>query len=813
MNKNKVKIIVRDFMYRVFPGMIAELMLIVYLYASGQLAFTLYPFKSAICNDAAQAYLHLPALFLISYLLTYTTIIIVASIVASIMKPSSSLDISIDNRKKSKRVFVDRDEYQVFDEGDFLSIRKVSPGLRGPLIILAILIWIVSPIIVFIMWIIRSIRICFSSQDVLKDDTLISLQNEIKKEISNQDEGKKSKTFKILVLITTLFFVVSASMSFPLSIIAICQSQKYHWDEINIVIERTIDLKSKKEDVYYYDVIYKMCFSKYQNEMSEVTGYLSFDMDGQKVEFDGGNYAVDEDGYFYLKTKNLDIQSYDNQDFLNNNCEYSFVLSGAKFDEGEFYYGRLHKAIVLYESKPAAEVEDNIYSSTSQNTDEDESSVFNLTLNANGGLINETSVKVKYGKPYSLPTPTLYGYTFQGWFLNDANIPTDGVSWEYSTSSVTLYASWEAKTLCLTLDPSGGTINESTISITYNGAYTLPIPSYSLGAASYGFEGWYLGKTKIPTSGDNWAYSAEDSTLAARWFDNLVFGSYPQTEVTDATLASVLTKKAGIIPTSSSQGTWISYNYYIDGETSDFMWYQDIAYNDEKYRGVYFNDYRPTYCSSTASIDKSSQDDNGYYINNLYWFKWEPIQWRILSTSSDDAFLITDKVIDSQQYYHEKSNEKKIRRPYDSSSMENVYDNNYKYSDIRGWLNTEFYDDAFGDNIKNYIKTTSVDNSALSTGYTSNPYVCDDTYDKVFLLSSKEVNDNKNICETYATDYARCQGTIMNNGIAGYWWTRSTTYTSGGTKASAWRNGLDSLYDIRVNISSVGIRPALHISH
>lgn len=33
------------------------------------------------------------------------------------------------------------------------------------------------------------------------------------------------------------------------------------------------------------------------------------------------------------------------------------------------------------------------------------------------------------------------------------------------------------------------------------------------------------------------------------------------------------------------------------------------------------------------------------------------------------------------------------------------------------------------------INTTIVDNSLASTGDTSNPYICNDTYDKVYLLS------------------------------------------------------------------------------
>ena len=63
--------------------------------------------------------------------------------------------------------------------------------------------------------------------------------------------------------------------------------------------------------------------------------------------------------------------------------------------------------------------------------------------------------------------------------------------------------------------------------------------------------------------------------------DIIGLGSYPQTEVTDATLKSKLTNKAG------STDTWTSYNYYKNGKQSDFMKYTDIELDGVKYRGVY----------------------------------------------------------------------------------------------------------------------------------------------------------------------------------------------------------------------------------
>jgi hypothetical protein len=42
---------------------------------------------------------------------------------------------------------------------------------------------------------------------------------------------------------------------------------------------------------------------------------------------------------------------------------------------------------------------------------------------------------------------------------------------------------------------------------------------------------------------------------------------------------------------------------------------------------------------------------------------------------------------------------------------------------------------------KEIIRITNVDNSLDSTGYTYNPFVCENTNDKVYLLSYKEANN------------------------------------------------------------------------
>lgn len=246
--------------------------------------------------------------------------------------------------------------------------------------------------------------------------------------------------------------------------------------------------------------------------------------------------------------------------------------------------------------------------------------------------------------------------------------------------------------------------------------------------------------------------------------DTILFGSYPQTEVTDSTLKSTLNSLAGAKPTSSNAQAWTSYHYYAEGYTSNYMWYIDIENGGEKYRGVYFTSYRPPHCSAASSEDSAFQRDNGYTTSNIYWFKYEPISWTILNEDNGTALVLCDMIIDSQQFDYEKRSQS----------------NNYEESTIRDWLNDNFYNTAFDQLQKGIILTTAVDNSVESTGESSNKYACDDTQDKVFLLSYKELTTYLTTEESRmrkTTDYTKSQGSYVNTSSSnGYWWLRSPNY-------------------------------------
>jgi hypothetical protein len=302
---------------------------------------------------------------------------------------------------------------------------------------------------------------------------------------------------------------------------------------------------------------------------------------------------------------------------------------------------------------------------------------------------------------------------------------------------------------------------------------------------------------------------SDENPLEGGGSKTVLMGMYPQSMVTDATLLATLSTASGTLPTSANSQAWTDYGYYINGSVSSYMWYIDVANATDEYRGVYFTSYRPNNTIKTSSTSNSHQDDNGYTTSSVYWFKYEPITWRVLDVQGSSAFLMADLVLDSQDYHYSTSN-----RTIGGST---VYANNYKESHIRSWLNSNFYNTAFTAAEKARIQTTTVDNSVASTGYSSNTYACANTSDKVYLLSCSEAtNASYGLSTTTARQlkpsaYAQSQGVYTNtsNGNS-YWWLRSPYNSSADLARYVYYDGNVGLN--RVYYTNDGVVPALWIS-
>ena len=344
---------------------------------------------------------------------------------------------------------------------------------------------------------------------------------------------------------------------------------------------------------------------------------------------------------------------------------------------------------------------------------------------------------------------------------------------------------------------------------------------------------------------ENGVCSRCGDTLAKRVNENnepdedgnyILFGSYPQSLIEDNDVISALNDLAGELPTYSECFAWTAYDYYSAGEVVDYTWFIDIEYEDERYRGVYFISYRAV--NALYDINQNGhQRRNGYYINTVYWFKYEPITWRVLSNEDGELFLLCEMAIDGREFFV-KSNEPR------NIDGETIYNNNYQYSMIREWLNDTFYNIAFSALEQELISLTLVDNSIRSGNPDNNAeyfnngnniYACADTSDKVFLLSVQEFTNADygfgEDVETFSiarqkncTDYAACQGIYVchdNSEVSSYndndgcdcvgkvnWYLRSANSYSGTISHLATCNGKD----LFVGCGAVlGIVPAIKI--
>lgn len=186
--------------------------------------------------------------------------------------------------------------------------------------------------------------------------------------------------------------------------------------------------------------------------------------------------------------------------------------------------------------------------------------------------------------------------------------------------------------------------------------------------------------------------------------DVIEFGSYPQSNVTDSALIAEL---------NAQGGAWTSYGYYSGSEDhgsmqpSDYMRYKDVVYGGAKYRGVVFDSYRPYWTVYPSSSGNTYQDDNGYTTGTVYWFKYEPIRWRVLDP--DEGLVMCESIIDSQAYSNTTYTH---NSEYWNDASHTHYANDYATSSIRNWLKDSFYEIAFTYEEKAKIGTTTLDNSA-----------------------------------------------------------------------------------------------------
>lgn len=483
---------------------------------------------------------------------------------------------------------------------------------------------------------------------------------------------------------------------------------------------------------------------------------------------------------------------------------------------------------------------------------------YKVRLDLDGGTYSgSTELTYKYGDNYSLPI-NIYkkGFDFIGWTLNDEIIPNSGI---YNYENITLKAKYEVATdFKIKLNLNGGTYDGAKeIVVRNNEEYNLPREGVINGDMV--FVGWYNGAEKW---NENGIYSLKENiTLAAKWEDletyNLTFDynggasnignsmSITNRDIYDGTKFLPTPTKDGYEFYSYSIGNYLiadsSNTLDIDTLRIVFNGKKDLTLTakyiglDESHLGEYFRfgSYPQSKVNDLTMIEslKSASDTDGDgYLNfgqdeykevkrygTYGFFKVEPIVWEVKS----DKTLVSSMILDSLNFNYTSSDR--------TIEGVQVHANNYKYSTIRAFLNgydgssynvenyvdNGFIDLAFTEEEQAKIHETLVDNSIKSTGQTQNQYVCEDTNDKLFLLSYEELNKKENGYKTNSdrmrkgTDYAITNGLRVSSNNHSYYWTRSP-YSS--RSCSAYQVDFDGFVDRSdVDNDFNGFLPALKI--
>lgn len=485
----------------------------------------------------------------------------------------------------------------------------------------------------------------------------------------------------------------------------------------------------------------------------------------------------------------------------------------------------------------------NAYSKAYKSLGNEYSIIFDQNVLATTGTAHFTIETIKGGDVPQNKFPSLInnydyvrsGYTFVGWYTS----PNGNTRYDFTkpiTQSVHLYAKW-LKTMNynyrgnnrigITSILQNNVKTRSVVASSADNYYTIPmvidkyivasiqsnaIPS-SIAAVFIPITVVDIASNAIPKtttiyceSGsyahrfakkNGYEYNVIDDTVGEVG-DIIQFGSYPQNKVTDNATISALNSLA------PSWNNWISYGYYSGtGDygsmvQGDWMKYTDINYNGNKYRGVKFTQYRPYHTYYLSNHRNSDQFDNGYYDNTIYWFKFEPINWRILDPST--GLVLCETIIDAQPYSNTiyQNNGANWRYANFNDSLHLNYASDYETSSIRKWLNNEFYNTAFSNNEKNEIYTTTINNNCVGTLIKGEGYEAFDsnsTSDKIFLISYDEAlnsaygfNPDSTADDTakvaVGSDYAKSQGLFVYSdssstkyGIS-YWLLRTPSYSS-----------------------------------
>lgn len=491
-----------------------------------------------------------------------------------------------------------------------------------------------------------------------------------------------------------------------------------------------------------------------------------------------------------------------------------------------------------------------------------------ITLDPNGGTLDDTSIDVNYDHEYTLPIVSRTGYVFDGWFDNNIKVENTG-TYKYAESK-TFLAKWTAISYPIEYILNGGTnSDDNPISYTIEDEITLENPSKD----GYTFIGWTNSSEETITKISLGSYG--NISLTANWDANLNEFTLTSEDILKGSVSLLngeghtdeqMTVKA--TPNNGytfdgwySLGSRVSVDdtYTFTMPTSDYSlearfatnedyeWgvnHGTIPYLDEVNKTITYGLYPQNHIDDESLINSLNAleevEDNGWYLyndeyytflisspysnahfnnntliskNTKYWFKCEPIVWDILSYENYDYLLFSDLLLETCKY--------QVR--WSGLDENNRYANNYEYSLLREWFNNDFYFKAFSLDVA-HILNTLVDNSANSMQVKTSKYASEDTNDKVFTLSyvdlinpdygfSNNASSSAISRQAKTSEYARAMGAYgVSPDFLGYYYTRSPYWAFDYEVNLVRTNGTISSVNVDNQNNTYCARPAISLT-
>ncbi len=313
----------------------------------------------------------------------------------------------------------------------------------------------------------------------------------------------------------------------------------------------------------------------------------------------------------------------------------------------------------------------------------------------------------------------------------------------------------------------------------------------------------------------NYAYILLDRTENTEAADNMYFA------VADIYVAQKNYRAAYELLNKAEKATEGILEKYCDEKTDVTICLAPYkAESDNEYDYYFLGIYPQTGYSAKEVpeyVTKAEFDDDNYaeiygqkYVriekNGEYtYLPYEPVRWWVLKDEDGQLTMLADSVIDCKKY------------------NESFAPITWDISDLREWMNDEFYNTCFDKNEQEYImdRTTTSPYNYLHVYYAG-----EDCTDKVALAPAFELVDgtyyfqssnheeDKALRVGIGTDYALAKGLLTDDNGAGRWWT-CTSATKDNTYAMVITEDGNVLAESGgecVNKSDVGVRPLIVIS-